>query len=154
MLLWYFILIVVHYSDYKPQMHNHHPTKILKWTTSVFVFTVISLHIVYTQCCYSKSISIYNIGKVITGGNGTQHLTPLLKILFTYLFVGRGREGDREGEKHQCVVASHAPLTGDLAGNPGICSRLGIKPATLWFTGQHSIHWATPVRESYSFFNR
>ena len=29
--------------------------------------------------------------------------------------------GEREGEKHQCVVASHAPLTGDLASNPGMC---------------------------------
>ena len=29
--------------------------------------------------------------------------------------------GEREGEKHQCVVASHTPPTGDLAGNPGLC---------------------------------
>ena len=27
-------------------------------------------------------------------------------ILFIY-FLERGREGEREGEKHQCVVASH-----------------------------------------------
>ena len=38
-----------------------------------------------------------------------------------YLLLERGREGEREGEKHQCVVASHAPLTGDLAHNPGMC---------------------------------
>ena len=31
-----------------------------------------------------------------------------------------GKEG-REGEKHQCVVASHAPPTGDMAHNPGMC---------------------------------
>ena len=30
-------------------------------------------------------------------------------------------EGDREGEKHPCVVASHVPPTGDLAHNPGMC---------------------------------
>ena len=35
------------------------------------------------------------------------------KILFIY-FRQRGREGEREGEKHQCVVASCAPPTGDL----------------------------------------
>ena len=30
--------------------------------------------------------------------------------------------GEREGEKHQCVVASHVPPTGDLAcHNPGMC---------------------------------
>ena len=33
-----------------------------------------------------------------------------------------GMEGGREGEKHQCVVASHMPLIGDLAYNPGMCS--------------------------------
>ena len=26
-----------------------------------------------------------------------------------------------EGEKHQCVVASHTLPTGDLAHNPGMC---------------------------------
>ena len=30
-------------------------------------------------------------------------------------------EGEREGEKHQCVVASHTPPTGDLAHSPGMC---------------------------------
>ena len=30
-------------------------------------------------------------------------------------------EGEREGEKHQCVVASGAAPTGDLACNPGMC---------------------------------
>ena len=36
---------------------------------------------------------------------------------FIYLFLDRrGREG--EGEKHQCVVASHAPQT---ACHPGMC---------------------------------
>ena len=51
------------------------------------------------------------------------------KILFMYLFLERG-EG-REGEKHQCVVASHAPPTGDLAPNTGMCPDLGIELANL-----------------------
>ena len=38
---------------------------------------------------------------------------------FIYLLLERW-EG-REGEKHQCVVASHAPPTRDLAHNPGTC---------------------------------
>ena len=29
--------------------------------------------------------------------------------------------GEREGEKHPCVVASHATPAGDLAHNPGMC---------------------------------
>ena len=43
-------------------------------------------------------------------------------IFFHILFISRerGREGEREGEKHQCVVASHIPPTGDLARNPGM----------------------------------
>ena len=47
------------------------------------------------------------------------------KLLFLdciYLFITeRGREGEREGEKHQYVVASHVPPTGDLAHNPRVC---------------------------------
>ena len=35
-----------------------------------------------------------------------------------YLFLERG-EG-REGEKHQCVIASCVPPTGDLDCNPGM----------------------------------
>ena len=42
------------------------------------------------------------------------------KILFIY-FEREGKGGEREGEKHQCVVASHVPPTGDLAHNPGMC---------------------------------
>ena len=34
-----------------------------------------------------------------------------------FLEGGRGREG----EKHQCVVASRVPTSGDLASNPGMC---------------------------------
>ena len=37
------------------------------------------------------------------------------------IFRERGREGEREGEKHQCVVASCMSSTGDLACNPGMC---------------------------------
>ena len=39
---------------------------------------------------------------------------------FIYLFLDRGREGEREEEKHQCVVAFCSPPTGDLACNPGM----------------------------------
>ena len=36
------------------------------------------------------------------------------------IFRERGREGEREEEKHQCVVASHMPPTWDLVCNPGV----------------------------------
>ena len=44
-----------------------------------------------------------------------------LYFLRFYLFLERGREGEREGKKHQCVVASQVSPTGDLAHNPGMC---------------------------------
>ena len=51
------------------------------------------------------------------------HFSILFYFLRFYLFIfrEREREGEREGEKHQCTVASHTPLTGDLACNPGMC---------------------------------
>ena len=45
---------------------------------------------------------------------------PFLRF-YLFSFRERGREGEREGEKHQCVVASPMPPTGDLARNPGMC---------------------------------
>ena len=38
-----------------------------------------------------------------------------------FIFREREREGEREGEKHQCVVASCTPPTGNPARNPGLC---------------------------------
>ena len=43
----------------------------------------------------------------------------LFVFLRFYLFLERG--GGRGGEKDQCVVASHATPTGDLACNSGMC---------------------------------
>ena len=40
---------------------------------------------------------------------------------YLFIFRERGREGEREGEKHQRVAASHVPPSGDLARNPGMC---------------------------------
>ena len=43
------------------------------------------------------------------------------KKIYSFIFRERGREGEREEEKHQCLVASCIPPTGDLACNPGMC---------------------------------
>ena len=40
---------------------------------------------------------------------------------FFFFFRQRGREGEREEEKHQYVVTTHGAPTGDLAHNPGMC---------------------------------
>ena len=63
-----------------------------------------------------------------------------------FLLRERGREGEREREKHQCVDAPHVPPTGDLACNPGMRPDWKLNLATLWFTGRRSIHGATPAR--------
>ena len=39
---------------------------------------------------------------------------------FILFYFYRWREGEKEGEKHQCVVAPRAPPTGSLAYNPGM----------------------------------
>ena len=48
-----------------------------------------------------------------------------LKVIYLFIFRERGREREREGnfdlqEKHQSVDTC-TPLTGVLAGNPGMC---------------------------------
>ena len=47
---------------------------------------------------------------------------------FFNLFLDRGREGDREEEKHQCMVASRKPLMGQLAHNLGTCPDWELNP--------------------------
>ena len=44
-----------------------------------------------------------------------------LRFIYLFIFREEGREGEREGEKHQCVAASHTPPSGDLAHNPDMC---------------------------------
>ena len=52
------------------------------------------------------------------------HEKGVFEKILLFIFRERGREGEREGEKHDCVVASPAPPTGDQDGNPGLCPDL------------------------------
>ena len=74
------------------------------------------------------------------------HLYFILFLKIIYLFLERGEGREKEGEKHQCVLASQvvAP-TRDLACNPGMCPDwelnrrpFGLQPALnlLSYTGQ------------------
>ena len=78
-------------------------------------------------------------------------LTFLLLILFIYLFIfrKRGREGEREGVKHQCVVASCVPPTGDLACNPGMCPDWELKQ---WSSGSQASAQSTELHQPVLFF--
>ena len=74
----------------------------------------------------------------------------LKKDFYLLIFRERGREGEREGEKHQCVVASHEPPTGDMAGNPGMCPdwELNQQPSSLQFGAQSTEpHQPGPTKE-------
>ena len=69
-----------------------------------------------------------------------------LKRFYVFIFRERGRAGERETEKHPCVVSSHTPNRGP-GPQPSHVPWQGIQPATLWFAGRRSIHWATPARD-------
>ena len=75
--------------------------------------------------------------------------------LFIYLFLERGEGREKEGEKHQCVVASHTPPTGDLAHNPGTCTdgesnqqpfglQVGAQSTELHQPGPFHLHFYLP----------
>ena len=66
----------------------------------------------------------------------------LLKIYIFYLLILRetGREGRKEGEKHQCVVASHA--ADGTKPTAQACSLTGNGPAT--FDLQDNTHPTEP----------
>ena len=52
----------------------------------------------------------------------------LKKYFIYFIFRQRRREGEREGEKYQCVVASHLPCSEDLAHNPRMCPDWELSP--------------------------
>ena len=76
----------------------------------------------------------------------------IFKKDFTYIFLERGEGKERERETAMCGCLSCAPYW-----RPGLQPRhvpwLGIKSATLWFTGWNSIHWATPAMALLVFLN-
>ena len=80
--------------------------------------------------------------------------TIFFKKYFIYFFRERGKEGEREGEKHQCVMHGcllQAPNRGP-GPQPGHVPWLGIKLVTFQFAGWCSIHWATPARVTIFFY--
>ena len=70
-------------------------------------------------------------GRVITLSSPSEAILCFNVDLFFplfYFFIYRGKGGWREGEEHQSVVASRAPLLGTWPATPGMC------PA--WESGQ------------------
>ena len=71
-----------------------------------------------------------------------------------YLFFLE-REG-KSGRKKRRVISVCGCLLHSPNWGHGLQPRhvpwLGIEPVTLWFTSQHSIHWATPARAVFCLF--
>ena len=76
----------------------------------------------FSRQSWSEYVFYTNVshGNRILTGQTDVCVSFLFLRFYLSLFRERGREGEREGEKHQCVVASHVPPTGDLACNPGM----------------------------------
>ena len=71
------------------------------------------------------------------------------KDLLMYLFIFRQGEGREKGRERNTNINVWLPLMRPLLGTwpqPRHVPWVGIKPATLWFAGWHSIYSATPVR--------
>ena len=67
------------------------------------------------KCCRLFSILFFKKGLI---------MFFFFKI-YLFIFRERGREGERDGEKHQCVVASHTAPTGDLDHTTQACTLTG-----------------------------
>ena len=93
-----------------------------------------------------------------------ESVTGIIFLRFIlFIFRERGREGEREGEKHQSI-ASCTPRTEDLACNPGVCPDwncignllvCGLMPKPLSHTSQSMTGYfvlCTLLRKIYLFF--
>ena len=62
------------------------------------------------------------------------NVSAIFFFTFYFIFRGREKEGEREGEKHQCVIVSRMPLIEDLACNPGMYPdwELNRRPFGSW----------------------
>ena len=67
--------------------------------------------------------------------------------IYSSLERGEGREKERKRNINMWLPLTH-PLRWceGLGPQPRHVAQPGIEPATLGFTGWHSIHWATPAR--------
>ena len=58
------------------------------------------------------------------------HYSYIFKRFYLFILKEMEKEGEREGEEHQCVVSTCVSHTGDLAHNPGMCpdQELNLQP--------------------------
>ena len=92
-----------------------HPT-FAAWLCAAHFLALPIWHKIHSNCTLSFYPCFSYLAFFFSSGFGI-----FIFIYYLFIFRERGREGEREGEKHQCVVASRMLQTGDLAYNPGMC---------------------------------
>ena len=90
------------------------------------------MQVVFIKMLFVFIWSIFEIVKYF------YYFKKFLKTFYIFIWGERGRKGEREGEKHQCVVASHVTptrewpatqacaLTGNRTGDPLVLSPCSI----------------------------
>ena len=98
------------------------------------------------QPCPLKKCSLYFYHVHIWRDIFQVYLNFLRRFYLFIYFQTEGKwERKRGRETSVCGCLSHAPNWGP-GPQPRRVPWLGIEPATLWFPGKHSLHWAVPAR--------
>ena len=110
---------------------------------------MIFLHKFWLQHFFSPSkflnYACFEFNSIISQQNPAWILSLYLSQDFIYLFIFREGKGGRKRETSMCGCLSSDPYREPVL-QPRHVPWLGTELVTLWFTGQHSIHWATPAR--------
>ena len=86
----------------------------LRYVPRVFVHSSVNEHLSCDPLCTIFNVLSWTFCPCLLENN-------LNVTIDLFIFRQKGREEERKGEKHHCVVASWGPPTGDLACNPGRC---------------------------------
>ena len=104
-----------------------------------------------TLCLHSCWVSMIGFWRVSLTPLKLYEKCQMCVFLETGFMVWReGKVREKEKERN---ISVWLPLMCAPYWGPGPQPRhvpwLGIEPATLWFSGQHSIHWAAPARAGF-----
>ena len=94
---------------------------LMSWTYHIFLLISLSV--------FEGFITLAPTPETLTSSLTLSSPLSVINVLFlfyflvSYLFIfrDRRRKGERKGEEHHCVLASHAPPSGDLAHNTSMC---------------------------------
>ena len=105
----------------------------------------------WPSCCHVEQNTTQSSLDLIPDPQIHENKIPFC-CFFSFFLEREGKGSRKERETSMCGCPSYAPYCGH-GPQPWHVPWLGIKPATLWFASQHSIHWATPARARYCFLS-